>query len=164
MREFAKAGFRLRQAPATVRLAYGAFLAILVPGFATQAAFQLGRVGVTPSSIAAYYRGGERGDVMIFPKTAAQLLEVTHAHAFVMALVFLVLAHLCASTAAGPRLKRAAIVAALAGTLGDLAGPWLVRYVAPPFGWLLLAAWVLEALGYGTMVCLTAWECAGPGS
>jgi hypothetical protein len=61
-------------------------------GFATQLGFQVGRIGFSPEAIAAYYRGGESGGVMTFPKTFGQLLEVSHAHAFTMAVIFLILA------------------------------------------------------------------------
>lgn len=58
-----------------------------------------------PQAMATYYRGGERGELIVFPKTFGQLLEVTHAHAFVMAVVFLILAHLFVARSTADRLK-----------------------------------------------------------
>src|SRR5690348_12018195 len=81
MREFGKGGFSLRSAPRRLRFVYAGFLVLTAIGFATQFGFEIGRIGLTPAAIATFYRGSESGDVMIFPKTAAQLLEVTHAHA-----------------------------------------------------------------------------------
>src|SRR6266478_159755 len=107
MREFGKGGFSLKRAPRRLRLVYGGFLVLTAIGFATQFGFEIGRIGVTPAAIATFYRGSESGDVMVFPKTAAQLLEVTHAHAFVMAVVFLILAHLFAATSIPEPVKAA---------------------------------------------------------
>src|SRR5215831_63480 len=103
MREFGKGQFSLRDAPRPLRLIYAGFLLLAGLGLLTQVAFQVGRIGLTPHAIASYYRGsegtegGER-DVMTFAKTFGQLVEVTHAHAFVMAVVFLIVAHLFVST------------------------------------------------------------------
>src|SRR5262245_14192702 len=105
MREFGKGSFSLRQAPRPLRMIYAGFLFLSSIGFLSQLGFQLGRIGFRPAAIAAYYRGGEGGGVMTFPKTFGQLLEVTHAHAFVMAIMFLILAHLFASTSAPPAFK-----------------------------------------------------------
>lgn len=163
MREFAKAGFSLRRAPAPLRLVYGAFLALTAIGFASQLTFQIGRIGLSPGAIATYYRGSEAAEVMVFPKTFGQLLEVTHAHAFVMAIVFLILAHLFIATAVPERLKAIVLAVAFAGTAGDLVLPWLVRYGAAWCAWLLLAAWLAQAAGNFVLLGISGWECLGLG-
>ncbi len=163
MREFAKGQFSLRRAPRSLRLIYGGFLILAGLGFFSQLGFQIGRIGVTPSAVATYYRGGERGEVMAFPKTFTQLLEVSHAHAFVMAVVFLILAHLFVATSTPERLKAAVLVLAFVGTFGDLLAPWLVRYGAPWCAWIALAAWAAQALGNLALVAVSGWECLGVG-
>jgi hypothetical protein len=163
VREFGKGGFSLRRAPAPLRLIYGAFVALTVPGLLSQIAFHVGRIGLTPAAIAAYYRGSEAQDVMAFPKSFGQLLEVTHAHAFTMPVVFLILAHLFVSTGVSDRLKGVTLVATFAGLLGDLLAPWLVRYGAAGFAWFALAVWILEAAGSAVLVTVTGWECLGRG-
>jgi len=161
VREFSKAGFRLRDAPASLRLTYGGFLALSALGLLSQLGFQLGRIGPSASAIAVYYRGSERGDVMAFPKTFGQLLEVSHAHAFVMGVVFLVLAHLFVATGVPATLKAWIVLLALGGTIVDVLAPWAVRYLSAAFAWLDLAAWVAGALGLWTMVLTSGWECLG---
>jgi hypothetical protein len=161
MREFSKGVFRLRDAPAPIRLAYGAFLVFTGVGFLSQLGFQIGRVGVSPRAIAVYYRGGDTADVMSFAKTFGQLLEITHAHAFVMGLVFLVLAHLFLSTGFSARFKVGALVLGFGGTMLGVLSPWLVRYVAGGFAWLTLIAWIAGTAGNWAMVCASAWECRG---
>lgn len=163
MRQFAAGGFRLRGAPRPLRLIYAGFLVFVAIGLATQAGFQIGRVGLRPRDIAAYYRGGERGETMTFAKPFGQLLEVTHAHAFVMGVTFLVLAHLFVATGVRPRLGATVVVVAFAGMLGDLAAPWLVRYVAAAFAWMQVAAWLALWSGGGIMLAVSLWESlAGP--
>lgn len=162
MRAFASAAFRLRDAPASVRSIYAGFLLLAAVGLATQAGFQVGRIGVSPAAIARYYRGGETGDTMAFPKPWGHLLEVTHAHAFTMAVIFLVLGHLFLGTSLGPRTKGVTVLLSFAGIAGDLAGPWLVRYVAAGFAWVQLGAWAALWCGGGVMIGASLRECLPP--
>jgi hypothetical protein len=160
MRQFASGQFRLRDAPVWLRLVYAGFLLLTAIGLLTQVGFQAGRIGISPSGVATYYRGGETDDAMAFPKPFGHLLEVTHAHAFMMAVIFLVLAHLFAGAAAlGPPAKTVVILATLAGMLGDLSAPWLIRYGASQFAWLQLVSWVGLWLGASVMVGVSLWEC-----
>lgn len=152
MKAFVFSGYLLRNARLEVRLAYTAFLVLSGVGLATMAAFQLLHVGPTPAQAAAYYRGGERAGELLFGKTARQLLEVTHFHAFTMAIVYLVMAHLVIATGASERTKRAAIVAGAVGLAGDVGAPWLVRFVSPAFAWLLVAAWIAEWAAFAAFV------------
>jgi hypothetical protein len=159
MRQFARPEFRLRQAPRRLRLVYAGFLLLAAVGVLSQLGFQVGRIGVTPRAIARYYRGDETGDVMAFPKTFGQLLEVTHAHAFVMALIFLVLAHLIAATPMPSGFQHAVVAMTFAGLLGDLLAPWLTRYVAATCAWLALISWTLQGFGLVALIAMSGWEC-----
>ncbi len=159
MRAFGSGHFRLREAPATVRRVYAGFLVLAAVGFLTQAGFQAGRIGITPAAVAAYYRGGEVGGAMAFTKPFGHLLEVTHAHAFMMAVVFLVLAHLFVATAVSERSKRLVLLVAFGGALGDLAGPWLVRYGAAGLAWVELGAWLALWGGGAVMIGVSLREC-----
>jgi hypothetical protein len=162
VREFAKGSFTLDTAPRPLRLIYAAFLLLASLGFASQLGVQLGRIGITPTQIAAYYRGSESGEVLTFAKPFGQLLEVFHAHAFMMAVIYLILAHLFAATSSPPRFKAAVLTVTFAGMLGDLLAPWLVRYGAAGWAWLALAAWCAEGLGALVLVAVSGWECCRP--
>jgi hypothetical protein len=115
MREFAKPGFRLTQLPRDVKWVYTGCLIFVGLGFGTNGLFQFTRIGLTLNRIAMYYRGGELEQTMTFPKTFAQLLELTHFHAFIMGVIFLVLAHLVIATAISPWLKTSLIMFACGG-------------------------------------------------
>lgn len=152
MRSFGSNGWLLSDARLEVRLVYSAFLVLVLVGMLTMAAFQLKHVGPTPERVAAYYRGGTRGAEMAFPKTFRELVEVTHFHAFIMGLVYLVLAHLFIATRVRDTVKRIVVVGAFVGLAGDLVGVWLVRYGSAAFAYLLVGSWGLEWVGFGAFV------------
>jgi hypothetical protein len=158
VRAFGSGNYLLSDARLEVRLAYTGFLLLALIGFASTAVFQLFHVGPTPALIATYFRGGERGDVMVFAKTARELMEATHFHAFTMGLVYLVLAHLLLATGASERLKLVAIVVGLVAFAGDLAGGWLVRYGGAGFAPLLLVCWVGQWVAVAAYVYFPLWE------
>ena len=144
MKAFSNPAYMLGNARLEVRLAYTGFLALVVVGMATMGAFQWAHVGPWPRDVATYFRGGERDGAMVFAKTFRELLELTHAHAFVMGTVYLILAHLVIATTASPRMKLWSVAAGFAGVAGDVVGPWLIRYVAAAFAYLQVAAWLAE--------------------
>jgi hypothetical protein len=158
MRLFALSGYRLRAAPREIRLVYTGFLGFVLVGLVTIGLFQAVQIGVRLSAVAAYYHGGETETAITFPKTFIQLLEVTHFHAFVMGVVFLILGHLTLATGLSSCWKGGLLLSAFAGSLGDLAGGWLIRYVWTGFAALQLLSWLALWAGYGGMVVAAIWE------
>lgn len=161
MREFGSSGFRLGRASLEARLVYTGFLGLTLMGFLTIGIFQGVQIGIRVSEVVAYYRGGETATAMTFPKTFVQLLEVTHFHTFIMGVVFLVLGHLLLATGLSGRWKLALLLGAFSGSLGDLAGAWLIRYVSGGFALLQLLAWLALWVGYGGMVVAALREMWG---
>ncbi len=152
MRVFGSSSYLLSDARVEVRLVYTGFLLLAMIGMATMALMQWKHIGPMPAAIATYFRGGERDGAMIFPKTFRELVELTHFHAFIMGVVYLVLAHLVLATSAGDAMKRVAIVLGLVGLLGDLVGVWLIRYVSGAFAWAQVLFWVAEWVGFSLFV------------
>jgi len=152
MRPFASSGYLLSDARLEVRLVYTGFLVLATIGMATMALLQWRHIGPTPANIAAYFRGGEREGAMTFPKTVRELVELTHFHAFIMGVVYLVLAHLVLATSAPDAVKRIVIVLALVGLVGDLIGVWLIRYVSGVFAWTQVLFWAAEWVGFSAFV------------
>jgi hypothetical protein len=148
MKSFISRSYLLRDARLEVRLVYTGFLVLATIGLLTLAAFQLVHVGPTPADIVVHYRGGERAGAMVFAKTFRELVEVTHFHAFVMGIVYLVEAHLLIATDASEAVKRGAIVLGFVSLAGDLVSGWLVRYVAAPFAYGQLACWLGEWIAF----------------
>lgn len=158
MKAFASNGYRLRYARLEVRLVYSGFLLLSLVGMATMAAFQLHHIGVSPSGIAAFYRGGELGGQMVFEKTMRELVEMTHFHSFIFAVVYLVLAHLFIATPLAPTLKIGFIVLGFVGLFVDLLAPWLVRFVSGEFAYLTLLAWLAEWTSFAAFIGVPMWE------
>ncbi len=119
---------------------------LLLAGFwVTNLAIFVSRLGLTPSSIAAYYRGSE-GEFRP-PRTAGAMLEVTHSHLPVMALVMLLLTHLLIFAPYSRRAKLWMIGVAFFSALFEEGAGWLVLFVHPGFAWLKLAAFLsLQAI------------------
>jgi hypothetical protein len=152
MKAFSNPAYMLANARIEVRLAYTAFLVLVVIGMVTTGAFQWFHVGPWPSDIAVHFRGGERDGAMVFPKGPRELLELTHAHAFVMGTVYLILAHLIIATTAPPRVKIWSVAAGFGGLFGDVVGPWLIRYVSATFAYLQLVAWIAQWGSLGALI------------
>jgi hypothetical protein len=148
VRSFGASTYLLSDARLEVKLVYSAFLVLALLGLLTMAAFQVKHIGLSPERIATYYRGGTRDMVMTFPKTFRELVELTHIHAFIMGIVYLVLAHLFLATTAPALVKRAAIVLAFVGLAGDLLGVWLVVYVSAAFAYAQLMSWGCQWIGF----------------
>ena len=162
MRDFARHWFQLRSARWELNLIYTGFLCFTLAGLLTNGIFQVARIGITYQRVVAYYRGGELGQEMAFAKTFGELLEVSHFHAFIMGVIFLILAHLLVATSIRPWLKAMFILMTFLGSVLDVAGYWLIRYVSPGFALLQLAAWAAMWVGYGGMTVAPLWEMWGP--
>lgn len=163
MRDFASAGFQLSQARRAIKVIYSGFLVFVGLGLCTNGLFQFVHIGPTVHRVATYYRGGNLGPAMVFPKTFVQLLELTHFHTFIMGVIFVILAHLLVATRLASRMKAALICLAFAGSLGDVASYWLIRYLSPLFALLQLLSWVGMWLGYGGMIVMALWDMWCPG-
>ena len=70
-----------------------------------------------------------------------------------MGLVYLVMmAHLMVATSASEAVKRAMIILALAGLVGDIVGIWLIRYVSGGFAYAQVLSWIAEWAGFSAFV------------
>lgn len=158
MKNFTYPSYRLAAVSTEIKVIYTGFLVFAAVGMLTIGLYQFKRIGATYGLIVAYYRGGELGQEMTFPKTFAQLLDTTHSHAFVMGVCFLILAHLFIATSLGTKAKWTFIGLAFFSSLADIAGPWLIRYLSPGFALLHLASWLAMWLGYGALILVPLYE------
>ncbi|MBI4424469.1 MAG: hypothetical protein HY554_12105 [Elusimicrobia bacterium] len=106
----------------------------------TNFAMYFSRMGLSPSSVAAYYRGSEAE--FIPARSAASMLEVTHTHLAMMGLVVLLLTHLAIFAPYSDRSKAALITAGFLSALIEEGSGWLVRFVDPGFAWLKIASFL----------------------
>lgn len=109
-------------------------LVFLAGLWATNLCMYFARMGLNPSSVQAYYLGSEQD--FRPPRSAASMLEVTHAHLPIMGLTMLLLTHLAIFAPYTDRAKKFLISGGFATTLAQEASGWLVRFVHPGFAWL----------------------------
>ena len=124
--------------------------------WATNAAMYFSRMSLTPSSVQAYYLGSP--EEFSQPKSAASLLETTHAHLPIMAVVVLMLTHLMIFSPYSDKTKKWFIGLSFFSAFASEAAGWLVRFVDPSFAWLKIASFVTFQACLGFLIAgLTAF-------
>lgn len=129
---------------------------VFLSGFwVTNVLLYLQNLGFDPASVVTYYRGAE--DEFAMPRTYGSMLEVTHMHLSMMAMVLLLLTHLCIFLPWSLRARVVLVLVTFAcALLGESAG-WLVRFVHPGFAWLKIAAFVGLQTSLGFLIGALAW-------
>ena len=114
-----------------MRLTLGLTSTFLVLFVGSACALYFSKMSLDPASVAAYYNGSE---VDFRPaRSFGSMLEVTHAHLAMMALILLMLTHLFIFAPFSRRTKIWSISLAFVFGLLDEGGGWLVRFVDPSF-------------------------------
>lgn len=123
-----------------MRLTLGLTLALLVAFTATNFMLYFAKMDLTPSSVVSYYNGNE--EEFRHARTYQSMLEVTHSHLAMMALVMLLLTHLIVFAPLRRSGKITLIVAAFGSALMSEGAGWLVRFVDPAFALLKVLSFV----------------------
>lgn len=123
-----------------MRLTLGAALVLLAGFWITNLALYFLHMSLDPASVVAYFRGDEGR--FLPPRSAQSLLEVTHMHLPMFALVLLLLTHLLIFVPLAFRTRVTFIVIAFGSALLSEAAGWLTRFVHPGFAWLKVAMFV----------------------
>ncbi len=108
--------------------------------WATNAAMYLKRMDLTPASVQAYYLGDAAEYSQ--PRSAASMLEVSHAHLATMGVMMLLLTHLAIFAPWEERSKRWVIGLGFGSALLGEGSGWLVRFVSPSFAVLKVACFL----------------------
>lgn len=137
MRYLQSGGFRNHP---LMRLTLGGSLVLLLGLWLTNALMYFNHMSLDPASVVRYYLGSELE--FIEPRTYGSMLEVTHIHLPMMALVLLLLTHLAIFIPWPFRLRVALIVMTFASAVLGEAASWLVRFVSPGWAPLKVAAFV----------------------
>jgi hypothetical protein len=123
-----------------MRLTLALALLLLAGFWITNLALYFAHMNLSPASVVAYYRGNE---TEFMPARSAQsMLEVTHMHLPMSALVLLLLTHLLLFAPARPAAKIAFIVVSFGSALLSEAAGWMTRFWHPGFAYLKVAAFV----------------------
>ncbi|MDD5303644.1 MAG: hypothetical protein PHS14_11115 [Elusimicrobia bacterium] len=106
----------------------------------TNAAMYFQRMSLAPSSVTAYYLGS--AEEYSQPRSAASLLEVSHAHLATMGVMILLLTHLAIFAPWKERSKKWVIGLGFGSSFIGEASGWLVRFISPAFAVLKVACFV----------------------
>jgi hypothetical protein len=108
--------------------------------WATNAAMYFQRMSLSPKSVEAYYLGS--AEEYSQPRSAASLLEVSHAHLATMGVMILLLTHLALFAPWEDRTKRWVIGLGFGSSFVGEGSGWLVRFVSPAFAILKIACFL----------------------
>lgn len=108
--------------------------------WATNMAMYFQRMSLAPASVQAYYLGS--AEEYSQPRSAASLLEVSHAHLATMGVMILLLTHLAIFAPWEDRTKKWVIGLGFGSSLLGEASGWLVRFASPSFAILKVACFV----------------------
>jgi hypothetical protein len=168
MKDFSRKSFNLQGANAHLKMLYTFFLVFVLIGLATNVAYGVSRIGLTPGAVADYYAGpqgdGDDDDSMLFGKEFGELLNTTHFHAYIQGVVLLILTHLYVGAPGSYVVKTGVILAGFVSCLGDILTPWLVRYASGGFAPLMLLWWTGIFVSFLTMILVSLWAMWGPRS
>lgn len=142
------------QANPLMRLTLGLTLVFLLLFVVATCFLYFERMDLSPRSVAEYYNGSEAD--FRPPRSYQSMLEVSHGHFAIMAVVLLLLTHLVIFAPLARKWRLALIVGVFAAALlGELSG-WLVRFVHEGFAVLKVASFIVLQVGLIlTMVILS---------
>ena len=124
-----------------MRLTLGLALLLLAGFWITNVALYFSHMSLDPASVVNYYRGNEAEFTPA--RSASSMLEVTHMHLPMFAIVLLLLTHLLIFAPMRFAAKVAFIVAAFGSALLSESAGWMTRFWHPGFAVLKVAMFVL---------------------
>jgi len=141
-----------------LKLVLAWFLVYVALFWVTNALLYFTKMGLTPASVVAYYRGDESR--FLQPRSFEGMLEIAHFHLFAMGILVLTMTHLLLFVPMAKPAKAWIVSVSFAAAIGDEAAGWLVRFVAPGFAYLKIAAFVTLEATLAAMVVAVAWALA----
>ena len=138
-----------------LRLVLVWFLVFVALLWVTNALLYFAKMSLDPASVVAYYRGNEA--TFTQPRSYQGLLEITHFHLFAMGILVLTMTHLLLFVPMANGWKALVVSISFAAALADEASGWLVRFVAPQFDSLKVAAFLTLEAVLAFMVGAVAW-------
>ena len=137
-----------------MRLTLGLALLLLAGFWVTNVALYFSHMTLDPASVVDYYRGN---DEQFRPaRSVAGMLEVTHMHLPMFALVFLLLTHLVIFAPMRTGVKVMCIATAFGSALLSEAAGWMTRFWHPGFAWLKVSMFVLMQVALGWLIIALA--------
>ena len=138
-----------------MRLTLGLALLLLAGFWVTNLALYFSHMSLSPASVAAYYRGDE---VNFQPaRSAESMLEVTHMHLPMFALVLLLLTHLLLFAPFRIGIKVGIVITAFLSALLSEAAGWMTRFWSPWFAFLKVASFLVFQVTLAWLIGALTW-------
>jgi len=153
--------FRWRQASLTVRLLATVFYLSMGTGYVLALVNAQLKTGGTLAGLASHYRGAPDGSR--YPVEPAELIEVAHAHGFSVPIMYLLLGGLFLGTGVRESWKRRWVLLPFLGVLIDEAVPWLIRYHAPGWAWVMAGGHAVAGIAFLVLIGVPLREMWAPG-
>ena len=144
-----------------MRLTLGLTLGLLAAFWVTNLALYFAHMNLNPASVVSYYRGDEAG--FLPPRSPQSMLEVTHMHLPMFALVLLLLTHLLIFAPIKFEVRVTFIVTAFVSALLSEAAGWMTRFWHPGFGVLKVAMFVVFQATLAFLMVRLGWFLAVAG-
>ena len=139
--------------PLTRLTLWGTFV-FLTGLWASNFGMYFSRMGLSAASVVNYYRGSE--ETFQPARTFGSMVESSHGHFAMMAMVLLVLTHLYVFVPGPRRLKAFFVIGTFATTFLSEGTGWLVRFVHPAFALLKPVAFLASQTFLALMLGLLA--------
>ena len=108
------------------------------------------KIGFTYTSVVDFYLGSD--EEFRNPISYRGLLEVTHFHLFVFAIVLLLVSHLTVFSGINQRLKLPLITISFISGFLDIASGWLIRFVSPEFAYLKVLGFIVFQMSFAILL------------
>ncbi len=160
MKMFAPNTYRLTAASPNLRMVLTLFLLMTALGFATNMAMTYQQTHFDLKGISEYYRGAKdaSGELIVYPKSVADLLWNSHVHLFMMPVVLLILCHIFYMTSAPGTLKKGLTWIVFLSAFAEVGAPWLIRFVSPAFAVVMALSGSLLGIGMLALMAVPLYE------
>ena len=156
MKVFSKSKYKLSQMHVGMRVMTVFFLVMILLGFGCGLLLGIQKMGFSPASIAAYYRGSSDG--MSYPKSLLELLETAHFHFIGMPMVFLIVGHLAMMTGFSAKVIGRLIAIGFLGIFLNVLSPFLIRFFGTFFVYGEIMSVCLMILAFVGLVGSIFWD------
>ncbi len=130
-------------------------LVLLFAFWITSFGMYFSKMDFNPDSVVSYYNGSE--DEYRPARTFGSMLEVSHGHLAIMALVILLLTHLVIFIPARDTTKRVFIFGTFSAALLNESSGWLVRFWSPAFAPLKVISFLMLQVHIALLLASLAW-------
>ncbi|OVE82001.1 hypothetical protein BVY03_01770 [bacterium K02(2017)] len=149
---------KLNQLNPSLKLLVTFFIFCLLIGYGVAILQSYEHTGFDIEKVKLEYLGSDDENLMAFAKPYQQILQVTHAHALSIPLVYFLLALIFLNTSLNAILKKTLITLLFLGFFLEMSSLWLLRYVHPDLIYLGVIGNGFSGLSYLSMCFISLFQ------